>query len=421
MSFKMSDSALTRWFCCVSEFGKVKPPAKSTIHRYVDWVDCESIKTIMIDIIRQAAGITGQGDDNPTTDTTDNPLKLKTPIDLSQAWWDGFCLKANIHYPVDWVLLRDICRTLMLAVGLIRKRGLKNRMPQESKYFTRDMNKLVIEMTQCRRKKGGKKHRKSVLRRMIKLEKRVFAHAKVHRDLLDTHWHETDLSRAQADQIIERIDGVLEQIPAAIKQARERIIGERQVKPADKILSIYDRDINIIVRGKADAETEFGNGLRLAEQKEGLIIDFYLYKDLVADNSPNPFKDGVERMQETTCGKLEALWTDRGFDSKENVALLESAGIKNGICPKSPEELREKMSDPDFAAGQKRRASTEGRIGIFQNHILGGLLRTKGFANRLQSVSWAVLAHNFWVLARLPQREADEAENERIDETANAA
>ena len=45
MSFKMSDSSLTRWFCCVSEFGKVKPPAKSTIHRYVNWVDCESIKT----------------------------------------------------------------------------------------------------------------------------------------------------------------------------------------------------------------------------------------------------------------------------------------------------------------------------------------------------------------------------------------
>ena len=402
MSFHMSDSELTKWFCYINEYGTVKPPSKSTIDRYEDWIDSDSLRQLINDIITQAAGI-DESDSQDNNNTT--PLNLKEPIDLSEAWWDGCCLKANIHWPADWILLRDICRTLMLAVILIRERGLKNRMPQEPSDFIRDINKLVIEMTQCKRKKGAKKERKRILRQMVKLEKKIAKHAQKHRDILLARRAETDLSQAQAQQIVDRINGVLDQLPEAIEQARERIIREKLVDNEDKILSIYEKDINVIIRGKADARVEFGNCLRLAEQFAGVIIDFQLYKDSIADNSAEPFREGVERMIDVTHGNLSAVWTDRGMDSKENVAFLESKEITNGICPKDPKLLEKKMSDPDYAAGQKRRASTEARIGIFQNKILGGKLRTKGFENRERSVAWAVLSHNFWVLARLPQKE----------------
>src|SRR5271166_2629507 len=41
--------------------------------------------------------------------------------------------EANIHFPVDWVLLRDGVKSLMQSVELIRTHGLKSRMcePQE--------------------------------------------------------------------------------------------------------------------------------------------------------------------------------------------------------------------------------------------------------------------------------------------------
>lgn len=40
---------------------------------------------------------------------------------------------------------------------------------------------------------------------------------------------QTDLSRAQADFILARIDSILKQLPEAKRQAHERIIGERPV------------------------------------------------------------------------------------------------------------------------------------------------------------------------------------------------
>jgi len=76
----------------------------------------------------------------------------------------------------------------------------------------------------------------------------------------------------------------LDQLPAAVKQAHERIIGGRQVPSKEKILSLYDADINVIVRGKLGASTEMGNVLALGEQSDGLIVSWDLYQDNVTDS-----------------------------------------------------------------------------------------------------------------------------------------
>ena len=38
---------------------------------------------------------------------------------------DSTCLKSDIHFPDDWVLLSDAARTLMKATVIISKHGLK--------------------------------------------------------------------------------------------------------------------------------------------------------------------------------------------------------------------------------------------------------------------------------------------------------
>jgi hypothetical protein len=114
---------------------------------------------------------------------------------------------------------------------------------------------------------------------MKKLLKKIDRHAQKHRELLSEGWRQTELKEGHAREILARIDGIREQLPAAIKQAHERIIGGRLVANADKILSLYEPDAHVIVRGKADAEIEFGNTLLLGEQKDGVIVDWELIKD----------------------------------------------------------------------------------------------------------------------------------------------
>ena len=100
--------------------------------------------------------------------------------------------------------------------------------------------------------------------------------------------------------------------------------------------------------------------------------------------------------------------SDRGFWSMSNSRYLEGKGIRDGMCPRSVEELSKRMEEDEFREHQRRRGQTEGRIGIVKNEFLGRPLRSKGFGSRELSVGWAVLAHNLWVLARLPQAEAEE-------------
>lgn len=46
----------------------------------------------------------------------------------------------------------------------------------------------------------------------------------------------------RTEQVLRRLDGVLALLPQAQKQAHERIIGQRRVDNADKVLSLYETD-----------------------------------------------------------------------------------------------------------------------------------------------------------------------------------
>ena len=263
-------------------------------------------------------------------------------------------------------------------------------------------------------KKGeGKKERKGKLRAIKKLTKVVEAHAKRYRAQLDENWAQSDLSRKEAEVILRRMDRVLEQLPEARQQAHDRIIGERAVANEKKILSLYQDHVHVIVRGKAGAEVEFGNSLFLAENAQGLIIDF----ELLRESSPGDaqwLQQRYEAMKSATGGRLCAVVADRGFESKATREMLEADGTFECLCPRDPERLSQRMNEDEaFAGAMQRRAQTEGRVGILKNVFLGGTPLAKGFEHRQIQVAWAVLAHNLWVAARqkwkIPEQAAGQA------------
>lgn len=396
-SVTLSTSDLFSDFCGCRQIDGIRWTSKSSLHRastFFSDAQLRELNTLLVQTLGGAHGAT--------------PLGLEQPEDLSVCLIDSTCLKADIHFPVDWVLLRDVSITLLKAVRLIRQEGLLHRMPQEAERFIRDMNKLSIEMTHARRRVGVAKARKSVLRKMKKLLRRIGEHARRHRDLLDTNWGQTDLSRAQADRIIARIDEKLELLPKVIEQAHERIIGERTVKNKDKILSAHEPDIDVIVRGKAGAQVEFGNELFLAESMGGLVSDYKLY-ERSAPSETLKMQESVQRLEAMSLPKkLESVVADRGFDSQASEDFLAEHGIESMICPKDPQRLQERLKEEAFHKLQTRRAGTEARIGILKNHTGSRVWRAKGLAHRKLAVGWSVLAHNLQWVARQVREQKEE-------------
>jgi len=396
MSKRLAECRLFQIFCKLDDFERAHIPNKSALQSYEHWLPLEKMMLILEQLTEALQ-----------EEKKAEEIGLKNAIEMEMVTVDTTCLEANVHFPIDWVLLRDVVRTLMKATASIRRHGLKHRMLDPMTFLSR-MNKSCIAMSGARRKADSKRQRKAILREMKGMIEVVKRHASKHRALLDKSWEETDLSRAQAEVILKRIDSVIEQIPTAKRQAHERIIGERKVPSSGKILSLYEEDIHVITRGKAGAAVEFGNTLYLAKQSLGYIIDH----ELLCDQSPGDAQLLLKRyeyLEKSTKNGLKVLSADRGFDSEATRALLEKKEVFNALCPRSPRELSRRLKEePEFKKYLQQRSSIEARIGILKNVFLNGTPKAKGYKNRAMQVTWAVLTHNLWVIARRARWNEDE-------------
>lgn len=398
-SRQLASSDLLADFCGIRELDGIRGSSKSTLERASKQFSAQQIRSFHQLLLEISA--------NKDWCTM---VELQEPVDASVCLVDSTCLEANIHFPVDWVLLKDVAMTLLKGIKLLRKHGVNNRMQYRIDVIMKMMNQLCIEMTQCRRHKDSKRQRKRVFRAMKHLLLCVGRHARAHRAKLLNIRESIELSDAQIASIVERIDEKLELMPKVIKQAHERIIGGRKVANCDKILSAHESDLHVMVRGKASGEVEFGNGLYLAENADGFILDYEFYQKQAPSDRDQLIESLQRQNQLQIDQKLLAMVGDRGFDGSKSTKELKQYGVKNFICPRNVAELKERMSNPEFALLQRRRAGTEARIAIIKNHGRARVCRAKGFENRSRWVAWAVNAHNMNWIARKVLEQNKQAE-----------
>ncbi len=363
LSRALGSSDLLADFCRVRHIDGIRGISKSTLERASKFFSEEQLRALH----RTLTEVVGDAD------LARQVVGLDKPIDTTICLIDGTCLEVNIHWPTDWVLLKDVAGTLLKAIRLIReKAGLRHRMPIEPEPLARQMNRLCIQMTHSRRRKDSARQRKGILRQMKKLLKRIGEHARSHRELLQACWEQSDYSEKQVQQILTRMERMSELIPVVIKQAHERIIGGRQVKNAEKVLSVYEPDAQVIVRGKAGQEVEFGNTLFLGESVEGYLLDWKLYGSRTPSENEQ-MQESLQRQNRFNLAEpIAAMCADRGFASQRARRQLAQEGIYDALCPRDPKQLKKRMEEPHFRQLQKRRASTEGRIGVLKNRWQAG-------------------------------------------------
>jgi hypothetical protein len=159
LEIRLADSPLSQWFCFIDNFGGVKAPSKSTIDRSKNLFTDGVLDQAFQHLLRQAAEEPEHLD--PDLEILVNTLGFEIPSNLLEVWDDTTCLAPNIHFPVDWVQLADASRTLLKAIRVIRKHGLKNRLPKDPEKFLSELNQISINLGNARRRIDSKKRRKS--------------------------------------------------------------------------------------------------------------------------------------------------------------------------------------------------------------------------------------------------------------------
>lgn len=392
----IAESPIRQWFCGINRFVEARIFSKSKLGDFENRLGSELLNNVHTKLLSTSTSET-------TTVEETNQIGLATPVSLDTWYVDSTCLEANIHFPVDWVLLVDITRTLMKAVAWIRRRGIVNRMPKSPKGFISDINRLAIAMSNCRRTKDAQKHRKQILREMKKLIKKASCHARKHAELLKQDMIQSGQDSLEAVGVLGRIKNIQDQVDYAVWQAHERIIGDRRVPNNQKILSVYEEDVHVIVRGKSNAEVEFGNKLFIAEQEDGLVVDYKLMKDKPVGD-PASLLECMDKIA-TELNLIPSVVTgDRGFDSPAVRSRLDKKSIYNAVACRSVPAMEVKLKDPTFRRHQKRRAQTEGRIAIIKGFTSNPMLQ-RGFEHRNIHLGISVVSHNLWKLAVMRQQE----------------
>ena len=387
MSTQLALVELYQWFCQINRFITPTIPSRNTLNEFEKALGDDFLQTANAILISYTIDNSG----------TDKAVKVSESIKVNDCFFDPFCLETNIHFPVDWVLLRDASRTLTLLITRIRKYAI-NRMSDSVATLMTKMNNLCIQMTASKGKADAQRKRKRVFRQMKKLAKKIAMHARKHIEKLYKNRHLVDLSEDNIMSIASEMNYILKQLPIAIEQGHKRIITGSHVDNKDKILSLYEPDVNVVVRNKAGKRIEYGNKISLMEQSDGLIIDW----KMVRSGSPSDTKlcrasfDRVLRKY----GAIKSITTDRGCHSKSNSNHFEKKGAFDAMCPRSVSKMTTKREDSTFCKLQKRRSSTEARISILKR-FTGDRLLCKSFEQRKQQLSLSILTHNLWKISKM--------------------
>lgn len=383
----LAESALLQQFCKVYDIAEIRVPSCTKLQSDEKLVP-EEVITSLNQLLFGVA-----------SNETENLLNLEETFRELEIFTDATCILSNIHFPVDWSLLRDGSITILKSIARIRKAGLKSRIDEPKKLLSQ-VNQLAIGIGRCKGYGAVIKRRKAY-RKLKKFANRILDHAKRYYELLDTQWQNSDLSPGQKDEILKGLKNIMTQLPDAIKLASQRILKGEVAKNSDKILSLYDDSSNVIIRGKSGARVEFGCKLMLSELENGFVVDWKLYEKDSDDVTLTV--DTIDRMVKMGV-KVKAIVGDRGCDGPKSRAAAEQHKIENKICPRSVPKFQEKMKDKGFKQSQKRRAQTEARIGILKNNFIGNAIKTKNFVSKGIHIAWAMLTHNLRLVAKLATR-----------------
>ena len=122
---ELGTNYLYQKFCGLIKVDMIESPSSSTLERYEKLVPAEMVQRLVTHLNGAAARRAGQAGARD--------LFLEEPVDLGAVYVDCTAFKARVHYPVDWLLLRDATRTLVLAIEQARKHGILNPYGQNTR------------------------------------------------------------------------------------------------------------------------------------------------------------------------------------------------------------------------------------------------------------------------------------------------
>lgn len=314
---------------------------------------------------------------------------------------DTTAVETNIHWPTDSSLLWDIYR--VLARLIVKLREVDSGLVEPWRLQTRRAKRLQQKIARRAAKKGQNRDRLEPLYcELIRLVEGLVVRTAELRVVLKRGVG----SRDAVDLVrLEAIGCQMERYVTlgrrVVDQARRRVLQGESVPNTEKLFSIFEEHTELLKRGKAGKEIEFGHMIQI-EQVDGKFITGYE----VFDTKPiehQQIDTALTRHTQLFGDYPRELAADKGYyESTQTLAELRTKVQIVSIAKKGrrTEEETAIEHDPLFRHAQRFRAGIEGTISFLKRILRLARCLNKGWQHFAATVAQTVLAHNLLILAR---------------------
>jgi len=322
-------------------------------------------------------------------------------IDGDRLRLDTTAVETNIHHPTDSSLLWDVYRTLDRLIRQAREidpEAVGTRRLQAGR-----AKRLQQKIARKAANKGRSAQQlKPLYMQLIPMVEDLFGWARsVRKELAKSRRLTSVMDTAMAAVIVEQIDHYIGLGQRVVDQARRRVLQGERVPNEEKLFSIFEPHTELLIRGKAGKNVEFGHMIQI-QQVDGKFITNYD----VFDKRPVEYEllEAVLKGHKELFGHYpDELAADKGYyESMDAIDCLQRKVPMVSIAKKGRRTLdeTEREHDPLFRLAQRFRAGVEGTISFLKRMLRLARCFNKGWEHFVSTIGQTILAHNLLVLAR---------------------
>lgn len=317
---------------------------------------------------------------------------------------DTTATETNIHWPTDSGLLWDTYR--VLERNIQRLREFHPALLSDKRLQRRRAKKFhqQITMTSRHKTEKAKAERKRTYGRLIRLVEGILDWVPMLCERVrgeGARLPSSAFELAASEALVHEIEHYVPLGRQAVDQARRRVMYGVQVPNDEKLFSIFEPHTELLKRGRAGKEVEFGHMIAIQQVEGKFITDYEVF-----EKKPVEYElvDEAIESHKRLFGKAPDVFAaDKGFwesPFKTERLSWEVPLIAIGKMGRLTAEEKAHERSLPFRLAQNFRAGVEGSISFLK--VMLGLWRcmNKGFEHFVSTVGATVFAHNLLNLAR---------------------
>jgi transposase, IS5 family len=315
---------------------------------------------------------------------------------------DSFVAETNVHYPTESSLILDGLRKILAVApelsslcGTVGWRQAKS-IHKKAKQAAREIGRVKKGTNYQKRLQAG-------YGKLLQIAEMVLTRTQ---DLLDDVLDNlpTDAAGFAATEVAILLDdlGYWHAVTTHVcGTARRRVLEGESVPAVDKLLSVFEPDTELLIRGKAGQPIQYGHKVLVIEDAIGFLCHYQVMPR--GSDDRDVLIPEVKSLQQRLQGRIQRASFDRGFHSPSNQTELAQL-IEHPCVPKpgvKQAAVQSRQATVEFRQSQREHSGIESAIGALQSGNGLARCRDRSQIGYARYIGLGVLGRNILTLGKL--------------------